>query len=88
MAKSNWAAFPHADKAFDYAGEKLGKAWPKLHAGDQEPFPDEKHLAKLLKTNPKLGKDASKMAAQLQLRCDAGRRERRRRENHQTSDQA
>jgi len=66
MAKSNWAAFPHADKAFDYAGDKLAKAWPKLHAGDQEPFPDEKHLAKLLKANPKLGKDAGKLAAQLQ----------------------
>ena len=39
MAKSNWAAFAHPDKAFDYAGDKLVKAWPKLHAGDQEPFP-------------------------------------------------
>jgi tetratricopeptide (TPR) repeat protein len=66
MAKSNWAAFPHADKSFDYAGDKLAKAWPKLHAGDQEPFPDEKYLAKLLKANPKLGKDAGKLAAQLQ----------------------
>jgi len=66
MAKSNWAAFPHADKAFDYAGDKLAKAWPKLHAGDQEPFPEEKYLAKLLKANPKFGKDAGKLAAQLQ----------------------
>jgi len=66
MAKSNWAAFPHADKAFDYAGDKLAKAWPKLHVGDQEPFPEEKYLAKLLKANPKLGKDAGKLAAQLQ----------------------
>ncbi|MDR3388300.1 MAG: hypothetical protein P4L92_14720 [Rudaea sp.] len=66
MAKSNWAAFPHSDKAFDYAGDKLAKAWPKLHAGDQEPFPDEKHVAKLLKANPKFGKDAGKLAATLQ----------------------
>ena len=66
MAKSSWAAFPYPDKAFDYAGDKLAKAWPKLHAGDQEPFPDEKHVAKLLKANPKLGKDSSKIAAQLQ----------------------
>jgi tetratricopeptide (TPR) repeat protein len=66
MAKSTWAAFPHPDKAFDYAGDKLAKAWPKLHAGDQEPFPDEKHVAKLLKANAKLGKDAGKLAAQLQ----------------------
>ncbi|HEX7916320.1 hypothetical protein [Rudaea sp.] len=66
MAKSNWKAFPHPDKAYDYAGDKLAKAWTKLHAGDQEPFPDEKHVAKLLKANPKLGKDAAKIADALQ----------------------
>ena len=66
MAKKGWAAFPHKDKAYDYAGDKLAKAWPKLHAGDQEPYPDEKHVAALLKANPKLGKDAAAIAAQLQ----------------------
>ncbi len=71
MAKSNWAPFSHPDKAFDYTGDKLAKAWPKLHAGDQELFPDEKHVAKLLKANPELNKlgfskDAGKLAAQLQ----------------------
>jgi len=35
MAKKAWAAFPHPDKAFDYDGAKLAKAWPVLHAGDQ-----------------------------------------------------
>ena len=66
MAKKNWTAFPHKDKAFDYAGDKLAKAWAKLHAGDQEPFPDDKHVATLLKSNPKLGKDATAIANQLQ----------------------
>jgi len=66
MAKSDWAAFPHPNETFDYAGDKLAKAWKALHAGDLEPFPDEKHVAKLLKVNPKLGKDAAKIAAQLQ----------------------
>ena len=66
MAKKAWAAFPHPDKAFDYDGAKLAKAWPALHAGDQEPFPDEKHVASLLKKNPKLGKDAAAIAAELQ----------------------
>ena len=66
MAKSSWAAFPHPDKAFDYAGDKLAKAWSKLHAGDQEPFPDDKHVARLLKANPSLGKDAGRIASQLQ----------------------
>ncbi|MEO7326678.1 MAG: hypothetical protein ABIW82_17800 [Dokdonella sp.] len=66
MAKKAWAAFPHPDKGFDYAGDKLAKAWKDLHAGDQEPFPDEKHLAALLKENPKLGKDAKTSALALQ----------------------
>ena len=66
MAKKKWAAFPHKDKAFDYAGGKLAKAWPKLHAGDQEPYPDDKHVGALLKANPRLGKDAVAIAAQLQ----------------------
>src|SRR5262249_59881323 len=66
MAKSNWAPFPAPDKAYDYAGDKLAKAWPKLHAGDQEPFPDEKHVARLIKANAGLGKDAAKLAAELQ----------------------
>ncbi|HEY2395737.1 MAG TPA: hypothetical protein VGH81_07155 [Rudaea sp.] len=65
MAKSNWAAFPHPDKAYDYAGDRLAKAWPKLHAGDQESFPDDKHVGKLLKSNPTLGNDAGKIAATL-----------------------
>ena len=66
MAKSSWKAFPHPDKAYDYAGDKLAKAWAKLHAGDQEPFPDEKHIAKLIKADPKLGKDAGNIADALQ----------------------
>ena len=66
MAKKGWAVFPYADKAFDYAGDKLQKAWPKLHAGDLEPYPDEKHVAALLKANPGLGEDAAALAARLQ----------------------
>ena len=53
-------------RRIDYAGDKLAKAWPKLHAGDQEPFPDDKHVAKLLKAQPALGKDAGKLADALQ----------------------
>jgi tetratricopeptide (TPR) repeat protein len=68
MASKKWAAFPHDAKAFDYAGEKLAKAWDKLHSGDCEPFPEEARIAKLLKANPKLGKaaDAGGIAAALQ----------------------
>jgi tetratricopeptide (TPR) repeat protein len=67
-AKSAWAAFPHDDKGYAYAGDALKKAWPKLHAGDCEPFPDAKRAAALLKAAgkaaPKL--DAEALAAALQ----------------------
>ena len=68
MAGKKWAAFTLGDKAFDYSGDKLEKAWAKLHVGDQEPFPDEARIAKLLNANNKLGKaaDAGKIAASLQ----------------------
>ncbi|MEO7432167.1 MAG: hypothetical protein ABIR62_09095 [Dokdonella sp.] len=66
MAKKAWAPFPHPEKRFNYAGDTLAKAWGDLHAGDQEPFPDEKHVATLLKRNAKLGKDAKASATGLQ----------------------
>ena len=60
-AKSSWAAFPHDAKAYAYAGDALKKAWPKLHAGDCEPFPDAKRAAALLKA---AGKAAPKLDAE------------------------
>ncbi len=68
MATKKWAAFTHASKSFDYRGDKLHKAWPSLHAGDQEPFPDDERVQRLLKANSKLGKakDAAAIAKQLQ----------------------
>lgn len=67
--KSAWAKFPHDAKAFDYAGDKLKKAWSELHAGDGEPFPDDKRAAALIKaagkTAPK-GLDAAAVSATLQ----------------------
>ncbi|HVF35917.1 MAG TPA: hypothetical protein VND91_11400 [Candidatus Saccharimonadia bacterium] len=65
MSKLRWPAFTHASKAFDYPGEKLATNWAALHAGDQEPFPSETHVGKLLKANQKLGKDASRISAVL-----------------------
>lgn len=66
MAKKSWAPFSMPDQTFDYAGDKLAKAWKTLHAGDQEPFPDERAVAATLKVNPRLGKNAAKIAAELQ----------------------
>lgn len=47
MGRTNWKPFPHADAAYDYAGEKLKKNWSKLHRGDCEPYPDETWTAAL-----------------------------------------
>lgn len=59
---AGWATFPHDANAFQFAGDALKKAWPKLHAGDCEPYPDAKHAAALLKAAgkaaPKLDADA------------------------------
>ncbi len=54
MAKAGWKKFPYADKAYDYAGPALKKAWDKLHRGDREPFPDEAWVKKTLAAHPKL----------------------------------
>jgi len=67
-AASAWAAFPFDAKGFAHAGDALKKAWPKLHAGDCEPFPDAKRAAALLKAAgkaaPKLDADALATALQ------------------------
>lgn len=67
--KSAWAAFPHDASGFDLPGDALKKAWPALHAGDQEPFPDAKRAAALIaaagKAAPK-GLDAAALATALQ----------------------
>src|SRR5687768_12264796 len=57
-ARTGWAAFPHDAKAYAYPGDALKKAWPKLHAGDAEPFPDDKRAATLIKA---AGKAAPKL---------------------------
>ncbi|GAB1407346.1 hypothetical protein MASR1M8_12650 [Thermomonas brevis] len=67
-SKTAWAAFPYDASGFAYAGDALKKAWPKLHAGDAEPYPDAKRAAALLKAAgkaaPKLDADALAQALQ------------------------
>jgi tetratricopeptide (TPR) repeat protein len=68
-ANPAWAAFPHDAKGFTYPGDALKKAWPKLHAGDCEPFPDDKRAAGLIKAAGKsapTGMDAAGLATALQ----------------------
>ena len=35
----NWITYPGTP--FDYAGDKLIQAWDNIHAGNQEPLPDD-----------------------------------------------
>jgi tetratricopeptide (TPR) repeat protein len=36
-----WARFPYPDPAYVYTAAGLKKAWPRLHAGDAEPWPGD-----------------------------------------------
>jgi len=38
---SSWTPFPHDASGFDYAGDALWQHWERLHAGDQEPWPED-----------------------------------------------
>jgi tetratricopeptide (TPR) repeat protein len=70
MAKKDaWAGFKPDGKLPDYSGDKLHKAWKELHAGDGEPFPDDKRAAALIKAAGKAapkGMDAKTVASALQ----------------------
>lgn len=39
-----WTKFPYPDAAYNYTAASLKKAWPRLHAGDAEPFPKDAAL--------------------------------------------
>ena len=41
MKKAAWKKFPYPDKQYQYAGAALKKAWPRLHMGDCEPYPED-----------------------------------------------
>ena len=65
---SKWVPFPHDAKGFAYTGDALKKAWPGLHAGDTEPYPDAKRAQLLIDSAGKAAKglDAATLAAKLQ----------------------
>lgn len=52
MASAQWSKFPYDQKPCTYPGAALQKAWPRLHAGDLEPFPEPDALAKLAGVAP------------------------------------
>ena len=48
MAAKKWAAFPHANKAFDYSGDKLHKHWATSQSLTCTSFPSS--LVKMIFT--------------------------------------
>jgi len=68
MVAAQWNPFPHDAKPYAYEGAKLKAAWPELHRGDCEPFPDEAFVKDAFARHPRLkGKlDAEKTAQALQ----------------------
>jgi hypothetical protein len=68
MAAIKWRPFPHSAKDYAYEGAALKAAWPGLHRGDCEPFPDAAFVRDALARHPRLkgALDADKTALALQ----------------------
>jgi hypothetical protein len=68
MAAMKWKAFGYDAANYVYEGAALKKAWPELHRGDCEPFPDAAFVKQALAANPRLNGSlsADKAAAALQ----------------------
>jgi hypothetical protein len=56
FAAKNWQAFPYEQSSFDYQGDALRQAWPKLTRGfgPDYPFPDATWVMQLCQDNPKV----------------------------------
>jgi len=68
MVTPEWKPFPYDAAGYRYEGAALERAWPELHRGDREPYPDAAFVKKAFARRPKLarGLDADKTAAALQ----------------------
>ncbi len=47
-----WPPFPYEQSAYDYSGDKLRQAWPRLTRGfgQDSPFPDADGLVRMAST--------------------------------------
>ena len=54
MVTVKWNPFPHDAKPYSYEGAKLKTAWPELHRGDCEPFPDAAFVENAFQRHPRL----------------------------------
>jgi hypothetical protein len=68
MAAAKWKPFPYDASDYRYEGAALKKAWPELHRGDCEPFPDATFVMEAFARHPKLkgARDAQTTATALQ----------------------
>ena len=72
QANPDWKAFPHDQSAFDYSGDKLREAWPRLTLGFGDyPFPDAAQVRRMAEENPEAfqssaAEEAEVYAAELQ----------------------
>ena len=53
MAADNWKAFPYDQSAYDYPGDKLKEAWPRLTRGFGDyPYPDADWVVNMATAHP------------------------------------
>lgn len=68
---TDWHPFPHDATPYRLEGDALQEAWASLHAGDREPWPDEKRVQTVLERHPEAAPedfdgDVAALAAELQ----------------------
>ncbi len=69
----NWHAFPHNASAYQYDADALREMWPRLHAGDQEPFPQGESADVLIEAWQAFHRGDFQQAVELGLKAgDAG----------------
>ena len=68
MAAAAWKKFPYDASRYAYEGAGLKAAWPELHRGDCEPFPDAAFVDAAFARHPQLksSRGAEKTAEALQ----------------------
>ena len=73
MPAATWTKFPYDAKRYVYEGVALKAAWPELHRGDCEPFPDADFVKGAFARHPRLkgSQDAAATAEALQAAWSA-----------------
>lgn len=62
--QADWLPYPAELPAFDYSGQRLQHAWPRLMAGPQLPYPDLHWLQQRLRQYPQIEQRTLTLAAE------------------------